>query len=100
MYETLTRLEQTLRIVHGFHGCIVLADQKHDAEIEKERWLTVNKNGLAGGSVGVVGDAAGELVVKSKGIPWEVLVYVFGAFVLVLEWSVGAIYLILWYFDD
>ena len=33
------------------------------------------------------------LVVKSDGIPWDVLVYVLGAFVLVLGWSVGAIYM-------
>ena len=82
------------------HSRIVLADQKRDAEIEKEKRFTAIKNGLAGGRVGAVGDAAGKPIAKSEGIPWEVLVYVLGAFVLVLGWSVGAIYLILWYFDD
>ena len=42
-----------------------------------------------------MGDAAGRLIAKSEGILWEVLVYVLGTFVLVLGWSVGAIYLIL-----
>ena len=41
------------------HSRIVLADQKCDAEIEKEKRLTAIKNGLAGGSIGAVGDAAG-----------------------------------------
>ena len=56
---------------------IVLADQKRDAEIEKEKRLTAVKNGLAGGSIGAVGDAAGKPIVKSEGIPWEVLVVKF-----------------------
>ena len=62
--------------------------------------MTAIKNGLAGGSIGAVGDAAGKPIAKSEGIPWDVLVYVLGAFMLVLGWSVGAIYLILWYFGD
>ena len=48
-----------------------------------------------GGSIGAVGDAAGKPIAKSEGIPWEVLVYILGVFVLVLGWSAGAIYLIL-----
>ena len=71
---------------------IVLADEKCDAA---EKRLTAIKNGLAGGSIGAVGDAAGRLIAKSEGILWEVLVYILGVFVLVLGWSVGAIYLIL-----
>ena len=47
-----------------------------------------------------MGDAAGKPIAKSEGISWEVLVYVLGGLLLVLGWSVGAIYLILWYFDD
>ena len=44
---------------------IVLADEKCDAA---EKRLTAIKNGLAGGSIGAVGE--------SEGIPWEVLVYI------------------------
>lgn len=81
---------------------IVLADQKRDADIEKETRLTAIRNGLAGGSIGDVGDATGKAppLVNNDGIPWEILGYLVGAFVLVLGWSVGIIYLILWYFDD
>ena len=50
--------------------------------------------------IGTVRDASGKPISKSEGILWEVLVYVLGAFMLILGWSVGAIYLILWYFDD
>ena len=74
---------------------VVLADEKRDDEIKGEKRLTAIKNRLAGGSIGAVGDAAGRLIAKSEGILWEVLVYILGAFVLVLGWSVGAIYLIL-----
>ena len=63
---------------------IVLADEKRDDEIEGEKRLTAIKSRLAGGSIGAVGDAAGRLIAKSEGILWEVLVYVLGAFVLVL----------------
>ena len=63
---------------------IVLADEKRDNEIEGEKRLTAIKNRLAGGSIGAVGDAAGRPIAKSEGILWEVLVYVLGAFVLVL----------------
>ena len=55
--------------------------------------MTAINNGLAGGSIGAVGDAAGKPIAKSEGIPWDVLVHVLGAFVLVLGWSVGAIYM-------
>ena len=79
---------------------IVLADEKYDAEIEKEKQLTTIKNGLARESIGAVGDAAGKPIANSEGMVWKVLVYILGAFVLILGWSVGAIYLILWYFDD
>ena len=74
---------------------VVLADEKRDDEIKGEKRLTAIKNRLAGGSIGAVGDAAGRRIAKSEGILWEVLVYVLGTFVLVLGWSVGAIYLIL-----
>ena len=79
---------------------IVLADQKRDTEMEREKRFTAIRNGLAGGSIGAAGDATGKPIAKNESIPWDVLAYVFGAFVFVLGWSVAAIYLILWYFDD
>jgi farnesyl-diphosphate farnesyltransferase len=72
---------------------IVLLDQKRDAELQIEKWRQ-NGNGKAKGGPTVCAPAT------DAGFPWEMLMYVAGAFAVVLGFSLAAVYCMLLFFAD
>lgn len=70
---------------------VVLLEQKHDAEL-KAHELAQKGNGK--------GAVNGNGVHATEGIPWEMLMYIGGAFVIVMAFSLAAAYGMLWVFGD